>query len=108
MYLWSFAVAAALGAISALQLRALFYTVLVFVAVCAFAVVRHFLGDHALDILIWAVVYEFCFALGFVAAVVWRYFRATSARARKLNEEKANSAGVFAAKGPKQGNGDPL
>ena len=108
MYLWSFAVAAALGAISALQLRALFYTVLVFVAVCAFGVIRHFLGDHFLDILIWAAIYEFCFAAGFVAAVLWRYLRATSAKSHKVGEEEANGTGVFLTKGPKQGNGDPL
>lgn len=108
MYLWSFAVAAALGAICALQLRALFFTAMVFVAVCALGIIRHFLGDRFFDILIWAVLYEFSFALGFVVAVVCRYLWANSKRGRRSNEEEANNAKLLVPKGPNQESGDSI
>lgn len=108
MYLWSFVIAAALGAICALQLRAVFYSLIVFVVVCAFCVLRYILGDHILDILISAVLYECAFALGFVASVVGRYFRTTSGKTSQQHGEDAEEAGLIVTKSPKRGNGDPL
>ncbi|POF31080.1 hypothetical protein CLV41_105260 [Roseibium marinum] len=80
--LWIAIVAIALGAVSSLRIPALVFALIVFGALCVYIVTRLFLGDAVLQVIWWAIVYEFAFEGGYVAGHVLRYIFRSGERKR--------------------------